>query len=91
MILWQSHRSPSVSVLGPAANPSTPPAPDVPRLEHIMLVVFAGCSSPEGRYARKRNPWVDFTNIPTLFVGPLVRPGDVPTVGRCFRRIPVVP
>ncbi|MBV9729292.1 MAG: acid phosphatase [Pseudonocardiales bacterium] len=27
-------------------------------------VGFTGCSSPDGRYARKHNPWVDFTNIP---------------------------
>jgi hypothetical protein len=26
---------------------------------------FTGCLSPEGGYARKHNPWVDFANIPT--------------------------
>lgn len=25
---------------------------------------FTGCSSPEGRYARKHNPWVDFRSSP---------------------------
>jgi phosphatidylinositol-3-phosphatase len=25
---------------------------------------FTGCSSPDDRYARKHNPWVDFANIP---------------------------
>lgn len=32
---------------------------------------FTGCSSPDGRYARKHNPWVDFANIPTTANLPL--------------------
>lgn len=32
--------------------------------EDLPNVGFTGCSSPDGRYARKHNPWVDFTNIP---------------------------
>ena len=24
---------------------------------------FTGCSSPDGRYARKHNPWVDFSSL----------------------------
>ncbi len=33
--------------------------------EDLPSVGFTGCSSPNGGYARKHNPWVDFANIPT--------------------------
>ena len=32
--------------------------------EDLPSVGFTGCSTPNGRYARKHNPWVDFANIP---------------------------
>lgn len=32
--------------------------------EDLPSAGFTGCSSPNGGYARKHNPWVDFTNIP---------------------------
>jgi phosphatidylinositol-3-phosphatase len=32
---------------------------------------FTGCSSPDGRYARKHNPWVDFTSTPPAANAPL--------------------
>ena len=32
---------------------------------------FAGCSSPDGGYARKHNPWVGFANIPATTNVPL--------------------
>jgi hypothetical protein len=46
---------------------------------------FTGCSSPDGRYARKHNPWVDFTSTPPAANAPLsALPADyaaLPTVG----------
>jgi hypothetical protein len=46
---------------------------------------FTGCSSPDGRYARKHNPWVDFTSTPAAANAPLsALPADyaaLPTVG----------
>nr|WP_264176014.1 alkaline phosphatase family protein [Effusibacillus dendaii] len=36
--------------------------------EDLPTVGFTGCSSPNTRhptYARKHNPWVNFTNVPT--------------------------
>lgn len=46
---------------------------------------FTGCSSPDGRYARKHNPWVDFTSTPPAANAPLsALPSDytaLPTVG----------
>jgi acid phosphatase len=45
---------------------------------------FTGCSSPDGRYARKHNPWVDFTSTPPSANQPLTAfPADdaaLPTV-----------
>jgi acid phosphatase len=32
---------------------------------------FTGCSSPDGRYARKHAPWVDFTSTPPAANAPL--------------------
>jgi phosphatidylinositol-3-phosphatase len=46
---------------------------------------FTGCSSRDGRYARKHNPWVDFTSSPPGANAPLsALPTDhaaLPTVG----------
>jgi acid phosphatase len=46
---------------------------------------FTGCSSPDGRYARRHNPWVDFTSTPPAANAPLsALPTDytaLPTVG----------
>jgi acid phosphatase len=46
---------------------------------------FTGCSSRDGRYARKHNPWVDFTSSPPGANAPLsALPPDhasLPTVG----------
>jgi hypothetical protein len=45
---------------------------------------FTGCSSPDGRYARKHNPWVDFTSTPSGANVPLsalpTDPAALPTV-----------
>ncbi len=32
--------------------------------ESMQIDGFTGCTSPNGLYARKHNPWVDFSNIP---------------------------
>ncbi len=32
--------------------------------ESMLIDGFTGCSSPNGLYARKHNPWVNFTNVP---------------------------
>lgn len=46
---------------------------------------FTGCSSPDGKYARKHDPWVDFTSTPPGANVPLTAlPADyaaLPTVG----------
>jgi acid phosphatase len=46
---------------------------------------FTGCSSSDGRYARKHDPWVDFTSTPPAANAPLTAlPADyaaLPTVG----------
>jgi phosphatidylinositol-3-phosphatase len=39
--------------------------------EDLPSVGFTGCVSPDGRYARKHNPWVDFSNIPATANLPL--------------------
>ncbi len=52
--------------------------------EDLPSVGFTGCSSPNGGYARKHNPWVDFANIPPGADLPLsalpVDPAALPTV-----------
>jgi acid phosphatase len=46
---------------------------------------FTGCSSPDGQYARKHNPWVDFSSTPPGANLPMTAlPADyaaLPTVG----------
>jgi hypothetical protein len=32
--------------------------------ESMLINGFTGCTSPNGLYARKHNPWVNFTNVP---------------------------
>jgi acid phosphatase len=50
---------------------------------------FTGCTSPDGRYACKHNPWVDFTSTPPGSNQPLsAMPGDfaaLPTVAVVIR------
>ncbi|MGH3807748.1 MAG: alkaline phosphatase family protein [Pseudonocardiaceae bacterium] len=46
--------------------------------EDLPGVGFTGCASPQGRYVRKHNPWVNFTNIPTSANLPL--PTDLTTL-----------
>lgn len=52
--------------------------------ENLPRAGFTGCTSPEGRYARKHNPWVDFTDLPPTANLPLsalpTNLADLPTL-----------
>jgi acid phosphatase len=49
--------------------------------EDLPSAGFTGCSSPDAGYARKHNPWVDFSNIPPSANLPLsALPTDLATL-----------
>jgi acid phosphatase len=57
--------------------------------EDLPAPGFTGCTSPDGLYARKHNPWVDFTSTPPGANQPLSAiPGDLAALPKVAIVIP---